>query len=59
MDWEAAEKHVKTTLGYYQELVGQPGVIAGFGILYLESLLRRYNSGERTEELYSEMKECQ
>jgi hypothetical protein len=55
MNWEAAEKRVRDVLETYKSLAGMPGAMMGFGIAILESLLNRYSSGERTEDLYDAM----
>jgi hypothetical protein len=57
MNWEKAIKRLQVILGYYKEVTGTPGVITGFGIMVIESLLARYNAGERTQTLYDEMME--
>jgi hypothetical protein len=55
-EWEKAKKHTETILEYYKELIGVPGVNTTIAITFVfEPLLRRYNSGERTQELYDEM----
>jgi hypothetical protein len=55
MDWESAEERVRDALETYKSLIGTPGAVMGFGIAILESLLNRYNSGERTQDLYDAM----
>ena len=55
IDWPGAYAHTLEVLGEYGKLVGMPNVNPYFGIAYLRSLLKRYESGERTEELYDDM----
>ena len=57
--WTDAKKHLDEVVAQYKSLVGTPGVNAIFGLAYLNSLLTRYNSGERSEDLYKEMIECE
>jgi hypothetical protein len=59
MEWDKAKQHLETVLGYYKELIGQPGVNVFFGLAYLDTLMKRYLSGERTQELYDEMMESE
>lgn len=56
LDWEAAKSHFDSTMQIYKDLVGTPGAATGPALMItFEPLLRRFNSGERTEELYEEM----
>jgi hypothetical protein len=59
MNWEKAKQHLDEVLSQYQELIGMPGVNPYFGIAYLKNLLKRYEWGERTQDLYDEMMECE
>lgn len=55
-EWVRAKEHFDAIMRTYTELVGTPGVAVGPALmLTFEPLLRRYNSGERTQELYDEM----
>ena len=56
MNWEEAKRHFDETYDNYLSLVGMPGVNVNFALrLVLDPLLARYNTGERTEELYNAM----
>ena len=46
--WDKALDWVKELLEEYQKL----GWVGGFGTMILKSYLRRYESGERSEDLY-------
>jgi hypothetical protein len=59
MDWSKAEEYLKELINQYIFLIGMPGVMPFFGLAYLDSLLKRYNKGERTQELYDEMMSCE
>lgn len=55
-EWEAAKRHFDEVFEEYKKLLGQPGVNTSLAIMLgFDPLLRRYNSGERTPELYQEM----
>jgi len=54
--WEQVKVYFDDILQSYKTLIGRPGVCVEYTIKYiLEPLLKRYNKGERTEELYNEM----
>lgn len=54
--WAEAKERFDYHMNLYKELLGQPGVMTGPALmLTFEPLLRRYNAGERTRELYDEM----
>lgn len=56
LDWDAAKSHFDSTMQIYKDLVGTLGVATGPALMItFEPLLRRFNSGERTKELYEEM----
>lgn len=55
MDWDKAVKYLKEVIDQYKELIGKPMVNPFFGLAFLDSLLKRYNQGERTQELYDAM----
>jgi hypothetical protein len=59
LDWDAAADRVNEVIDSYKELIGMKGVNPFFGLAFLASLLNRYQAGDRTEELYKEMMECQ
>jgi hypothetical protein len=55
-DWEDAIHHFNVVKSRYTSLFGQPGVAVGPALaLTFNPLEQRYNSGERTEELYKEL----
>ena len=56
-DWEKAKSNFDVVLEQYLELLGTPGVITSFAIknVFLP-LLKRWNAGERTQELYAELR---
>ena len=55
MDWEKAIGNVDMLIPLYEE-IGWPGI---FGLNALKSLKRRYERGERSEDLYEEMMEAE
>ena len=56
MDWKFAKKHFDEVKQQYDDLVGVQGVNVTFALtMTFYPLLKRYNEGERTEELYKEM----
>lgn len=56
LDWEKAEYHLNLMIDGYKS-IGQCGI---FGLmLTLYPLKHRFNSGERTKELYDEIMECE
>ena len=56
MDWDAAKKHFDEMRKRYQDLEGMPGVNTTLALrVTFDPLAKRFNSGERTEELYNEM----
>lgn len=58
MDWEKAKAHFDEVRKQYQDLEGKPGVNTSFALHFtFTPLARRFNSGERTKELYDEMME--
>ena len=55
MDWEKAEQHLYKMKKAYEQIgfLGFPGV---FGLIFtINSLVRRFESGERTLELYEKI----
>lgn len=55
-DWQEAAAHFFATMRRYQDLMGAPTVVVGPALLVtFEPLARRYQSGERTRELYDAM----
>jgi len=60
LDWEKAKEHLDEITDRYKRLVGVPGVNTSLALtLVMYPLLRRFNSGERTQELYNEMLEVE
>ena len=60
MNWEKAKEHLDEIIARYQRLVGIPGVNTSLALtLVMYPLLRRYDNGERTQELYDEMLEVE
>ena len=56
MNWEKAKKHFDSVRKQYQDMEGMPVVNTSMALrLTFDPLARRYNSGERTAELYDEM----
>lgn len=56
MDWDKAETHFKSVLEQYKELVGRHGVNVMFAMTAtFDPLLKRFNDGERTQDLYDAM----
>jgi len=52
LDWKKAEKHLRTCEKSYTE-IGSPGYFVLNQVI--RPLRDRYNSGERTQELYEEI----
>ena len=60
MNWEKAKEHLDEITNRYKRLVGLPGVNTSLAlILVMYPLAFRYDSGERTQELYDEMLEVE
>lgn len=56
MDWQKAKEHFDEVWTQYQELEGTPGVNTTLALrLTFDPLAKRYNCGERTQELYDAM----
>lgn len=56
LDWHAAKAHFDAVRQQYRDLEGTPGVNTTLALrLTFDPLARRYNSGERTADLYEEM----
>lgn len=56
LDWDAAKSHFDSTMQIYEDLVGISGLVVGLEWMdVFIPLLKRFNSGERTKELYEEM----
>lgn len=56
LDWEAARKYFDEVRSEYQRLAGTPGVNTELALsLTFRPLAQRFESGERTRELYDEM----
>ena len=60
LDWEKAKEHLDEITDRYKRLVGLPGVNTSLALtLVMYPLLRRYDNGERTQELYDEILEVE
>ena len=56
MNWEKAEIHFDEVRKLYLDLEGVSGVNTTFALrVTFDPLAKRYNSGERTEDLYEDM----
>lgn len=56
LDWENTKTHLDEVIEEYEHLVGVIGVNTIFALrIVLYPLKRRYDNGERTEQLYNEM----
>ena len=56
LNWEKCKERFDDIFKQYKDLLGTPGVNTQFAInLTLMPLSNRFNSGERTQELYDEM----
>ena len=56
MDWEKAKAHFDEVRQVYQDMEGAPGVNTTIALrAVFDRLARRYNAGERTQELHDEM----
>jgi hypothetical protein len=54
MDFEAAKKHFDCVRKQYEDLEGVPGVNTTLALrLTFDPLAKRFNVGERTEDLYN------
>lgn len=54
--WQKAKEYFDFYLGIYLEMLGMPNVLTAPALMMtFGPLLRRYNSGERSRELYDEM----
>lgn len=56
LEWKTAHDNVKEILKYYVELIGKPQINPCIGISVIHIVLVKYNLGDRTEELYLEMR---
>lgn len=60
MNFEKAKCYFDQVRERYQDLEGIAGVNTTFALrAVFDPLLKRYNSGERTEELYNAMREVE
>lgn len=56
LDWKRAEKYLETVERNYNSLKGVPGVNVTFAIRFvIDPLRERFNQGERTAELHTEI----
>ncbi len=54
--WDVAKENFDKILELYKSMIGQPGVNTTLAIaMTFDPLLKRYNSGERSKELYDAM----
>ena len=54
--WETAKENFDKIFEMYKDMLGQPDTNTSIAIAFvLNPLLTRYNSGERSKELYDEM----
>ena len=54
--WAGAKVHFDQVQAQYEALQSEPGVNTSFALMYVFAPLeRRFESGERTQELYDEM----
>lgn len=53
--WEQARDNVLQLLPLYMEI----GACGYFGVMHLNSLIKRYDAGERTLDLYESMREAE
>jgi len=58
-DWDKAKKYLDEVISQYKSLIGMPNANPWYGLLYLNTLKDRYDNFERTEELYTEMTNCE
>ncbi len=55
-EWSRAVEHALNVQGQYISLMGLSGAMVGPALmLAVEPVLRRYNGGERTDDLYEAM----
>jgi hypothetical protein len=55
MDWNKALAHLASMKDEATKLVGTPGVVMSFYLMQIEQCYARFNTGERTQELYDEI----
>jgi hypothetical protein len=56
LDWDKAKQHFDSVRKLYQELEGTPGINTTLALrLVFDPLAKRFNAGERTQELYEEL----
>lgn len=54
VDWVKAEQHIRELKVAYEEI----GAVGQFGLYFINELISRLDKGERTQELYGEIMEC-
>ena len=54
-DWDKAEKHLYEMKRGYEEI----GPVGRLGLVFIYPLVKRFESGERTQELYREIMELE
>lgn len=57
--WEKAINYLTEMINAYQGIVGMKNVNPYLALAFLDSLLKRYNNGDRTEELYKAIMSCE
>lgn len=59
LEWAEAARHAIDVKERYTELVGLPGVNPTLGLAVIGAALQRFHSGERTVELYDELRKLE
>ena len=54
-DWKEAENYLKDLKEAYEDI----GIVGTFGLICIDELSQRFEAGERTDELYSEIMELE
>lgn len=55
-EWNEAKAHLDEVISEYEDLQGIPGVNVNFALaVVLRPLLKRFDNGERCDELYESM----
>lgn len=55
LNWEEAKNHLYLMKGMYEEI----GPAGSFGLMFMVPMIKRFESGERTKELYDEIMEIE
>ena len=59
LNWTYAQSRLDEVTDAYKSLIGMRGVNPMFGLAFLGTLNTRFEKGERTQDLYDEMMECE